>query len=505
MNVDLVINKSCVLKNAHEVSKTNHSVIGILKERCTYKNPDYVRNEKYGYSNTGVPDYIYTFQTVGNDIHFPRGIYKEIANGLKNLGFSVTIHNKLNKGRSVQFCYADGSSVPLVVARPDQRLAINDLKVHKRGLLQAFTSFGKTPTIILLSQELSVQTTIIVHTTFLQNQWIKELVELFKYDPKKIGGCGGFFKKPRLGDINICLYQTLSKPHILPLYTKDTGLVVVDEVQRAAVDAFTECVRNFDAEYRIGTSANHKRKDGKEFIIEDHIGKVVHEAVEKATDSKILSYITTIDSDYFDYEYDWDKNHSALVTRLSKDKDRNILILKRCFMKLRLNKQVLIIVERKEQCFLLQGALEKKGVKVGVLAGAVTKDEIAKFDSNMAKHYAFNYDEKAAYEYIKKNSENKNLQVIIGTQKAEVGLSLRTMNHLIVSSLVTSNIEDRLNQIIGRIERTHGKELEKLYGVKETPTADIIMDTKFKHIKKQKDKVKSFFKGRITELSNIKK
>jgi superfamily II DNA or RNA helicase len=497
--VYLILNKSCVLKDYETLYKVNPSVIGLLKERFTYKNPTFVTNEKYGYSNFEIPEYLYTFQVVGNDLHFPRGSYKEVAFGLKNLGFEVKLVDKMNYGREINL------GVSPVDVREDQQSAINDIIKSKRGLLRAFTSFGKSVVGVELAFQYKRQLTIVVHTTFLQKQWINEAVKLFKVDALRIGGCGGLFKKPRVGDINVCLYHSLNKPNVLPLFTKDTGIVIADEVQRAAIDMFTYCIRNFDAAVRIGMSANEKRKDGKEFIINDHMGKVIHEAIEKATDSKILSYITIVNTNYFDYEYDWDKNHSALVTRISKDKERNTLILNRCLQKVRQGKQVLIMVERKEQCFLLQGALLKKGIKVGVLAGAVTKDEINKFNSNMAKHYAFQYEEKTAYEFIKRNTENKNLQVIIGTQKIEAGISLRTLNHLIISSLATSNIEDRLNQIVGRVERTHGKELEAKFGVKDTPTVDLLMDSKFKHITKQKPKVKKFFNGRITELGNLRK
>jgi superfamily II DNA or RNA helicase len=501
MKVFLLLNKSCVLKDFESIYKSNPTIIGLLKDRFTYKNPDFVRNEKYGYSNYSVPEYLLTYHVLGSDLHLPRGCYREIVASLRNFGFEVVVVNKMNEGRGLTL-----DVVSPVILREDQQNALNDIVKYKRGLVRAPTSFGKTVTVLELLFQYKKQMTIVVHTTFLQKQWINEAVKLFKLKPSSIGGCGGIFSsKPRVSDLNICLYHTLNKPDMLALFTKDTGVVVADEVQRAAIDMFTFCLRNFDSSIRIGVSANEKRKDGKEFIVTDHMGAVIHEAVEKASDSKILSYITIINTNYFDYEYDWDKNHSALVTRISKDKERNTLILNRCLQKVNQGKQVLIMVERKEQCFLLQGALLKKGLKVGVLAGAVSKEEINKFQSNMAKHYAFQYEEKTAYEFIKRNTENKNLQVVIGTQKIEAGISLRTLNHLIISTLASSNIEDRLNQIVGRIERTHGKELEKLFGVKETPTVDLLMDTKFKNIAKQKIKVKKFFEGRVTELGSIRK
>jgi superfamily II DNA or RNA helicase len=499
MEVVLIIDHSCLLKNVNQIVLKYPTIINALKERFTYKNPKFVNNERYGYSNAKVPEYLYTYKIIGDTIRFPRGAYKEVAKIFLNIGIKPTLIDKREKGEIVEL-----PNNPITL-REDQYKAQLDIIKNKQGIVKAATSFGKTVLCINLLFELKVRMVVVVHTTFLQKQWINEAKNLFKIPTNLIGGCGGVFKNPRLGAINICLYHTLSKSNVLPVFTHKAGIVVADEVQRAAIDMFSLCVQHFGSVYRIGVSANARRKDGMEFVIFDHIGPQIHEAEEKASDSKILSYLTIVHSDYFDYDYAFDKSNVELINRICIDEDRNKLILRRAYQKVQLEKQVMIIVERKEQCFLLQGALEKKGIRVGVLAGGVTKDDIANFKTKTAKLYASRYDEKTAYDYVKKKGESKELQVIIGTQKAEVGLSIRTLNHLIISTLATSNVEDRLNQIVGRVERTHGKELEELYGIKETPTVDIIMDTKFEHIEKQIYKVKKFFKGRITELNPRKK
>jgi hypothetical protein len=491
----LEVSNYCILKNYRLVERENYSFLHSLLTRCTYKNPKFVKNEKYGYSNYGVEEYLYTYFYKDDDIYFFRGVTKVILNSCNNFGIKYSVVKKFNYGNKID----SSSYLKNVELREDQFEFFDKVLKHKQGILRCPTSFGKTISSLYTALNLGVVTTIVVHTTFLQKQWINELVNIFKYDKKLIGGCGGSFNKPRLGDINICLYQTLNKPDVLKIFNKVTGFLIAEECQKVSVNQFSFVVNNFYSYFKIGISASEKRKDGLEFITLDSLGEVIFKPVEKQSTSKILSKIQVIHSKYFDYEYGWDKSNVELVNRLSLDVERNKLILNRALLYIKRNKQVMIIVERKEQAFLLASILKDKGFKVGCLVGNVSKDDLEQFKYNKSKLLAKDYDDKKAYDFIKLNAENKKLQCIIGTQKAEVGLSIRTLNHLIISSLATSNISDRLNQIVGRVERTHG-ELEELYGVKDTPTVDIIFDSKMKHIKKNLAELKRFYTNRIIEI-----
>jgi hypothetical protein len=66
---------------------------------------------------------------------------------------------------------------------------------------------------------------------------------------------------------------------------------------------------------------------------------------------------------------------------------------------------------------------------------------------------------------------------------------------LIITTPVGSNISDRLNQMVGRVERTHG-DLEKKFGVKPKPTVDILIDTKVGKFYKHVNLIKEFYGSR---------
>lgn len=467
------------------------AVLRALKDKFSYANPAF--NDPY--QDCDDP-YIKTYFESKGRIYFYRGGLKKILTLLNNFNLLYTTNDKRLVTKDFEYPWSR------VTYREDQLAFINDIIKYKQGLALAYTSFGKSLSILGVAKELKQTIVIIVHTEFLQKQWIKEAInpKLFNLPKKYIGGCGGVFQgKARFRAVNICLYHSLSDPKYLKMFL-NAGILVQDEVQKAPIEAVQDCIRHFPAKYRIGVTAQYKRKDGKEFITKDCFGEVIHIAEEKESDSKILSNITLVETNYYDYEYQWDRNFPGLITRASQDRDRNTLILKRALAKVRDDKQVLIFLERKEQAFLLAQALEKKGLTVGLLVGSVTKKNIDKFISDDAKKLALAYDHKKAYAYCKKYGEQKKLHVIIGTQKAEVGLSIRTLGHVIVTTPVgrsMADVKDRLNQMIGRVERTHDDELTKKFGVKTIPTVDILIDVDLPFADDMKDNIKKHYKGRI--------
>ena len=270
--------------------------------------------------------------------------------------------------------------------------------------------------------------------------------------------------------------------------------------QKLAIEAMHGSVNFFPAKYRWGVSANHTRKDKKEFLIEDTLGEVVYNAEEVDGDSKILADIHLLSTEYRDYDYEFDHQYSNLITRMSLDKTRNTNILRRVVKQVNKGLQCMILVERKEQACLLTSALRKKGIKTALLIGPLSKKSIKQFKSKAAQKVALEYDDKKAYDYVKKNAEEKNIQVIIGTQKAEVGLSVRTLGFGIVTTPMGSNVKDRLNQIIGRFERTHGSELEEKYGVKPRPVVELLIDDKIRSFKRHRKAIKDFYGDRCYKI-----
>jgi superfamily II DNA or RNA helicase len=379
---------------------------------------------------------------------------------------------------------------------PDSLFYGFTLDKDKLYLLDNFIVNHNTITCCALIKELGQMTTILVHTSFLQKQWIQELTNknLFNLDPNDIGGVGGLFstkknfhetfdksvpyKSRKLGKVNVCLYHSVCKPNHLEFFESQTGCLIFDEGQKTPIEGVQKIVNNFRCRYKYSVSAGFKRKDGKEFLTFDSFGPVRAIAAEKASSSKILSRIQLVGSTYDDPQYSEDGNYSNMITRMAKDKTRNILICKLALAKIRQNKFVLIFVERKEHAAILFNMLSN--FKIDMLLGAVQGKKI-KEDPSLSpkvKKILLNYDDITAYDRIKRLADKKKLQIIIGTQKAEVGLSIRTIDHAIVTTPIGNNLE-RFNQVKGRVERTYSQEQEDFFGcLKPRPTIDVLVDYK---------------------------
>lgn len=503
MEIDVIIQSTLVL-DISSLKEVGQACWQTTKQLFTYKNPKFLENEKWGYSNYNTPRYLYSFQVLEDKIHIARGGYERLESHLRKFKVTLNPIDRTFVGKHITF---NQSNIEL---RKDQEQWVSSLLDHYNGCGKAYTSFGKTVSSSIVIQRVGQLTTILVHTSFLQKQWIQELTnpKLFNLDVNDIGGVGGVFgskkdfeetikgadyKRRKLGKVNVCLYQSLCKPEHLEFFESHTGLLIFDEGQKTPIEGVQKIVNNFRCRYKYAVSAGFKRKDGKEFMTFDAFGPIRVEAIERASDSKILSQINLIPSNYQDYDYQEDGNYSNMITRMAKDKERNVLICKRALAKVRKGKLVMIFVERKEHAGILYHMLSN--FRVDMLIGAVDKKKLREDPSisKQAKKVLLNYDEITAYDRIKRLADRKKLQIIIGTQKIEVGLSIRPVDHGIVTTPIGNNLE-RFNQVKGRVERTYSKEQEEYFGHKKArPTLDVIVDYKMNVSKRASDNIKECY------------
>lgn len=477
----------------------NNRILEALKEMFTYDNNKFIDNERYGYSNHNVDEFITTYFIKGEYIHFGRGSLNKILAVLKAGNINFSISDKRLLLPPVAYPWSK------ITLRPDDQVPFkDDLIKGEQGLGRGYTSFGKTVTGLEIIRELQQPALIIVHTQELQKQWYNEAInkKTFAMPKHLVGGCGGIFQsRPTVGQLNICLYHSLSNPVHMKNYITKVGIILTDEVQRGAVDDVRKCIKYFPARYRLGVSANERRKDGKECVIYDMFGDVLHVAKEKDSASKIKAMINIVESDYEDEDYKWDRNHSQLLTRMALDEGRNTFILRRVLTRVNAGLQCLIFVERKLQAFILAAALMKKGIRVALLLGKIDDDQIDCL-SGLARQLALDYEDKKAFEYLVKFGNDKaHVQVVIGTQKIEVGVSIRTLNYAIATTPVAGSPEsvaDRFNQMVGRIERTHSDEQVEKYGTKAVPVFEALVDTSVSGMQKHVTNIKRHYGNRVT-------
>jgi superfamily II DNA or RNA helicase len=462
-------------------------ILKTLKKKFTKKNPDYVEAVKWGRWAGNIPPHVFTYHVLGDELKIARGGVAKVVE-----------HFELYK---VQVEWVDYTQVcapskiftkQRFTLREDQKLLVKSVldqfkkMIVPQGIIIAPTSFGKSFSLIFLANEIEQPTLILVHTTFLQKQWIDELSANFYVEKSKIGGAGGVFKKPRVGKINVALYHSMSKREINILFRDKVGTLIIDEGQKASVRQFQEAIHPFRSRFRISATANVERKDGKTFVVKDTVGDIIYTAEEGESNSKIFAEIFSTRSGWNPHrDIDWDKEdangkklhdgYTTYITEAGRNLDRNILIAKSAVRAIKQKKIVIIFVERKEQAAVIAKILSK--FEVHLLIGKVPAAEIAAMDIPEKAKTALkdNSDPEKALDVAKDLALQRKLDCIIATQKGEVGLSIETLDHAIVTTPIGNNLE-RFNQLKGRVERKHKDARLTIFGEKNTPSLEVIVD-----------------------------
>lgn len=475
--------------NASRFKRLYGKAFKLLRLKFKRKNPDWLTNEKYNYSNHATPEFIYAFRKEGNIYHFPRGVHKKFFEHLERYKVAHKVISTIpDIDKPNPFMISN------LTLRPDDQAKAQDLIVSKKeGVWLAYPSFGKTVLVIDTACKLGQVTTIGVHSIDSQKQWIKEILLHSKIPKGHIGGVGGIFKKPKVGLINVCTEHSLAKPKYGKLFGKDTKFLALDECQKLASTSFQNIPQFFNCPYRIGLSASIERSDGKKFLITEAMGPIRYMAKDRDSDSKIKSRIVMVKTQYKNDEYEWGGNRVDLINEITRDQKRNSLIVNRTMKRVNQGKIVLILVERRAHVAILSHLLLRKGVNANIIMANTSKKALLNEIKNEFPKYVCpeviqqfkDYDADVDVEKIKELAYHRKVQVIIGTQKAFVGMSIKTIDVGLIATPTGMNTE-LFNQKVGRVERAYGndKYLIEAYGIKPTPIVEYMWDIRIGPLKR---------------------
>lgn len=148
---------------------------------------------------------------------------------------------------------------------------------YKGGQIVAPTGFGKTWVGCDLIQRVKRTTLVVTTKTDEMTNWVKHCNEML-----------GIEAQPWHGDtvpdedcqIAVGLVQSIAKGpdrYGSAIY-KRFGLVLFDESHRLGADFFVQACTHVPALYRFGMSATPERTDGREKVVEAHLGPVIAQA-----------------------------------------------------------------------------------------------------------------------------------------------------------------------------------------------------------------------------------
>ncbi len=295
------------------------------------------------------------------------------------------------------------------------------------GLIDVYCGFGKTILTLNIISKVKRKTLIIVHKSFLLNQWIERINEFLP--DARIGQIQGQIIDIDNKDIVIGMLQSLSMKKYPHNMFESFGLTVIDECHHISSEVFSRSLLSIVTRKMLGLSATMQRKDGLTKVFKMFIGDIIFKGERKKDDTvlvKGIEYITN-DEEFNEIKRDWKGQvaYSSMISKLCSYNHRSEFIITVITNELKKNskQQIMVLGQNKDILVYLYKAIEYRNIaSVGYYVGGMKEADL-------------------------KISESKTIVIATYAMAAE-GLDIKTLSTLI---LVTPRTD--ITQAVGRILR----------------------------------------------------
>lgn len=417
-----------------------------LKAAFTYPNPEFKKRERMGYWTGGTPKTIESYRWDGETLVLPRGGIEKI----RAVVGEPLVHERYIDPPPIEIDIKEGAE--RIELRPDQRHILDQVERFRTCLIRAPTAMGKTECTIGLIEKLRTPTLIIVWQSNLLDQWVERICRRWGWREKDLGILGS--GKKRVRPVTVAMQQTLIK--MIDDVKDEWGLVVADECQRFAAKTFREVISYFTSPYRVGISADERRKDRLNVLIEDHFGEVAVDIKKEDMISRgaicevdVVAVPTGIviqeveDCPRTDRGALVGQMWKEIVATLAASEARNRIIVDLVVDRIHNDETVMIFTNRVGHVRKLQEMIEAADVECGACIGGPKNR--AHMDQTL--------------ERLKEGS----LKVAVGTSCVYQGVDVPRLTTGIVA-LPTATNQQLLEQQVGRLRRRFpGKDRGRLY------------------------------------------
>ena len=231
---------------------------------------------------------------------------------------------------------------------------------------------------------------------------------------------------------------------------------------------------------------------------EQTFGGIIHTMKNTGSGSRMPSQVYFLPTKFIWPEYaEWGSGspeNYEMIDRLCHDKGRN-KIVKKLVRKFASKKKIsMVLTERVWHAKQLFDYFKSKGLVVGLVIGdqkSRKRKSIPELSDEQFESLKM-FDADSELDRIEELSSHRKIDVIIGTQKGDVGLSIETVDRLFI---FTPSTPRRFNQQKGRAERGHTKNILKRFGKKDKPWTILLYDVRMPRLKQKADLLKDHFKN----------
>jgi superfamily II DNA or RNA helicase len=443
-------------------SQLGPGVLEELKKAFEHRNPAHFKLKAMGYrfDPRKEPPEIKTWSTEGQDeASFPRGGLRRVRDALRAGGHELHVVDERTEGELPER-YRAGFEWPTRIfpnddreLYPDQERVVQAAIEFENCCIRGGTGGGKTTSLLAAVVRKHLPALIVVWTGGLFDQWVDRVESELGVDRRFIGQVRG--SKKTFSPVTVAMQQTLAKmadgrTERLEGFHRWWGFVGCDELSKFAAKTFRESIDPFPARYRIGVSADERRKDGKTFLIYDEFGESVidvsHDelvALGRVVDVEVLVHRTgwrpvvageeDADALLGPRDLDMSRDYKAVIDAMEASEERTALAVRIAEEEARAGHQVLVFSQRVEQCRRMDQMLNARGVRSGLLLGDASN--------------------KREFRQTVRRMKAGELAVASGTiQAIGLGLDLPAVDRGVVVTPVASN-KQLFNQVRGRLCR----------------------------------------------------
>lgn len=367
-SIDIILSNQIYLNKEQLTTQLKTKFMRI----AAFQNPEFYKAQAMRLPVYNKPRIISCREELPLYLGIPRGCQDDVSELCKQLNIRTNLIDKRNEGIKQEFRFY-GS------LHEEQKKAVQSLIKYDFGILSASTAFGKTVVAAYMIAARKVNTLILVHRIQLVEQWRARLQTFLNIDSEIIGTIGEGKKRPK-SIIDIATLQSLCKKGVVDDIVENYGFVIVDECHHLSAVSFELVTRQCKAKYLLGLSATLTRKDGHHPIIFMQCGPVRYKVndIQQAALRPFNHRVIIRRSDLQPYQTPSSNDVygiNDIYSLISKDNERNSLIVKDVINALNMGRNPLVITERKDHLELLYSQLSGVVKHLIVLKGGMRKKD----------------------------------------------------------------------------------------------------------------------------------